>query len=70
MSLATLVYGFLFGVSALIYLILRQLEASTSPSIVFCVYGYSLAVFLPASVSELRELFRRQALAFNSYSND
>lgn len=51
MSLASLVYGFLGGVTAALYFLLRQLEASTSLTTVLCVYGYSLAIFIPASVS-------------------
>lgn len=50
MSLASLVYGFLAGVTAALYFTLRQLEASTAPSAVLCVYGYSFAVFIPASL--------------------
>lgn len=50
MSLASLVYGFLGGVSVALYFMMRQLEASTSPSTVLCVYGYSLTIFIPASV--------------------
>jgi hypothetical protein len=49
-SLASLVYGFLACVTAALYLTLRQIEASTPPSAVLCVYGYSLAIFIPASV--------------------
>jgi hypothetical protein len=50
MSLASLVYGFLGAVSVAIYFTLRQIEASTSPSAVMCVYGYSLVTFIPASL--------------------
>jgi len=49
-SLASLVYGFLFAVSAAIYLLMRQLEASLSATAILCVYGYSLTIFIPASV--------------------
>ena len=52
MSLASLVYGFLGCVTAGLYFLLRQLEASTSLTTVLCVYGYSLAIFIPASVSQ------------------
>lgn len=49
-SLASLVYGFLCFVSAALYFTMRQIEASTSPTTVLCVYGYSLTIFIPASV--------------------
>jgi hypothetical protein len=49
-SIAAVVYSFLGCVPVALWFLFRQLEANTSLVSILCVYGYSLFVFIPASV--------------------
>jgi hypothetical protein len=52
-SIAAVVYSFLGCVPLAIWFLFRQLETNTSLVAILCVYGYSLTVFIPASVIPL-----------------
>lgn len=43
-----MIYSFLFCAPALLWLIFRTYEENLKYSSVFCLYGYSLFVFIPA----------------------
>lgn len=49
-SIASVVYGFTVASTLLVWFLFRQLETNTSLITVLCVYGYSLFVFIPASI--------------------
>jgi hypothetical protein len=45
------VYGFAFCAPLVIWFVFKQYDAALQFVAVLCLYGYSLAVFLPAVVS-------------------
>jgi hypothetical protein len=45
------VYGFAFFAPVVIWFVFKQYDAALQFVAVLCLYGYSLAVFLPAVVS-------------------
>lgn len=53
LTASSLVYGFAFLAPVAIWFIFKQYEANLKFVNVFCLYGYSLTIFLPAVVSTL-----------------
>ena len=50
LSIASIVYGFAGSVPVIIWFVLRQMEAKLSLISAICLYGYSLFIYIPASV--------------------
>jgi hypothetical protein len=55
---STLVFGFAIGAPLGIWFVLKQLSPNLRAVTIGCLYGYSLFVFIPATVSSSSNYFR------------
>ena len=50
MTASTIIYGYMFLVPFAMYLVMRHFGSSIGLVLTICLYGYALAVFIPASM--------------------